>query len=336
MLVGHPSEAVEQKTVQRASAPTFLQRAEELKEAVEARRALNDSLMASADPAIKRMRMAFKKAYQGSLNKLACSPSSVSLVMREIHEKANAPLTEARIGGYIDRAQEFFLYNVADKLVVYAERDHFSAESYRMAFPLACVAVDLMTEHRHLAELFLGRLFAGCPSAVPALAFNTAGMSDTKVMSLLGKLEGEDMTAYLNRTKGLIVLMAATMQTPSRRLGELPHPLPLAEGWRWITRFLNGLTAYVRRGNSPPVPTGPVLEWFLKVAGFELQRRYGKAFQKVVLIIKTDVLPILLPRSMVPHLLDVIIQDYESTGCRFLPPAFRETEFRDFRAWGET
>ena len=44
MLVGHPSEAVEQKTVQRASAPTFLQRAEELKEAVEARRALNDSV----------------------------------------------------------------------------------------------------------------------------------------------------------------------------------------------------------------------------------------------------------------------------------------------------
>ncbi|CAM9307538.1 unnamed protein product [Ascophyllum nodosum] len=336
MMAGHRPEAIEQETVQPVSTPTFLERAEGLKKAVEAHRALSDALMASPDTATKKIRMAFMKACQDSFNKLACCPSSVSLVMSEIHEKVNDPLTEARMGGYIDTAQEFFLYNIADKLVVYAERDQFSAESYRMAFPLACVAVDLMTEHQHLAEIFLGRLFAGCPSAVPALTFNTASMSDTEVMSLLGKLEGENMRTYLNRTKGLIVLMAAIMQTPARRSGELPHPLPLTEGWHWITRFLDGLTAYMRRGSRLPVPTGPVLEWFLKVAGFELQRRYGKAFHDVVLIIKTDVLPILLPKSMVPHLLDVVIQDYESTGCRLLPPAAREREFGDFRAWGET
>ena len=36
--------------------------------------------------------------------------------MSEIHEKVNDPLTEARMGGYIDTAQEFFLYNIADKV----------------------------------------------------------------------------------------------------------------------------------------------------------------------------------------------------------------------------
>lgn len=37
----------------------------------------------------------------------------------------------------------------------------------------------------------------------------------------------------------------------------------------------------------------------VQAAGFELQRRYGRAFDKVVQTIKTDVLPILLPKKMV-------------------------------------
>lgn len=45
------------------------------------------------------------------------------------------------------------------KLVDYSERDHFSGDSYRMAFPLACVAVDLMEVHAGLSELFLGTLY---------------------------------------------------------------------------------------------------------------------------------------------------------------------------------
>lgn len=36
-----------------------------------------------------------------------------------------------------------------------------------------------------------------------------------------------------------------------------------------------------------------------QVAGFELQRHYGRAFDKVVQAIKTEILPILLPKSVV-------------------------------------
>ncbi|CAN0518815.1 unnamed protein product, partial [Laminaria digitata] len=53
-----------------------------------------------------------------------------------------------------------------------------------------------------------------CPSAVPSLSFDTAGKSDAEVMALFGKGEEEDMQAYLNRTKGLVVLMATVMQVP--------------------------------------------------------------------------------------------------------------------------
>ena len=42
------------------------------------------------------------------------------------------------------------------------------------------------------------------------------------------------------------------------------------------------------------------------------------------------------PPQQVPHLLDVVMKDYESRGRQFLPPAGREKEFDMFRAWGET
>ncbi|CAB1117146.1 unnamed protein product [Ectocarpus sp. CCAP 1310/34] len=326
----------------------FAEKASELKAIVQGRRAAVDEILASTDPGVKKIRMAFKKSYQGCLNKLSATPSTVRQVARDIQVKAEAPLADARRAGWEANAKEFLFFNLADKtaqvlshilvahrglikgpivsfrfrwfkLVDYSERDHFSGDSYRMAFPLACVAVDLMEEHEGLSELFLGTLYLRCPSAVPALSFDTAGFSDDEVMSLLGQTGGEDLPTFLNRTKGLVVLMAAVMQ-----------------GWCWLARFVNGMAGYVKKGNPPPVPAGPVLEWFLKVAGFELQRHYGRAFDKVVQAIKTEILPILLPKSVVPHLLDVVMEDYEGRGRRFLPPAGRDKEFRNFRVWGDT
>ncbi|CAM9806839.1 unnamed protein product [Ectocarpus sp. 12 AP-2014] len=314
----------------------FAEKASELKAIVQGRRAAIDEILASSDPGVKKIRMAFKKSYQGCLNKLSATPSTVRQVARDIQVKAEAPLADARRAGWEPKAKEFLFFNLADKLVDYSERDHFSGDSYRMAFPLACVAVDLMEEHAGLSELFLGTLYLRCPSAVPALSFDTAGLSDGEVMALLGQTGGEDLPTFLNRTKGLVVLMAAVMQTPAHGGATTKHPLPLWQGWCWLARFVNGMAGYVKKGNPPPVPAGPVLEWFLKVAGFELQRHYGRAFDKVVQAIKTEILPILLPKSVVPHLLDVVMEDYEGRGRRFLPPAGRDKEFRHFRKWGDT
>lgn len=51
-----------------------------------------------------------------------------------------------------------------------------------------------------------------CPSAIPKVSFDTTNKSDEEVMQMLGMDKGEDMRAFLSRTKGLIVLMAAVMQ----------------------------------------------------------------------------------------------------------------------------
>ena len=51
-----------------------------------------------------------------------------------------------------------------------------------------------------------------CPSAVPDLSFDTAGLSDGEMMARLGQLPDEDISTFLGRTKGLVVLMATAMQ----------------------------------------------------------------------------------------------------------------------------
>lgn len=48
----------------------------------------------------------------------------------------------------------------SSQLVSYAERDHFNAESYKIALPLASLVVDLTAEHKLLSELFLGWLYS--------------------------------------------------------------------------------------------------------------------------------------------------------------------------------
>lgn len=64
------------------------------------------------------------------------------------------------------------------------------------------------------------------------------------------------------------------LQTPPHGGTTAKHPLPLAQGWRWLARFVNDLKGYVKKGHPPPVPTGPVLEWFLKV-GFAVPEGSG-------------------------------------------------------------
>lgn len=48
---------------------------------------------------------------------------------------------------------------IETQLVTYSENDQFNANVYEMAFPLACVAVDLMVQNPGLSKLFLGMLY---------------------------------------------------------------------------------------------------------------------------------------------------------------------------------
>lgn len=71
------------------------------------------------------------------------------------------------------------------------------------------------------AAAFCFRFRRRCPSAIPALSFDTAGLSDGEMMARLGKLPDEDMPTFLNRTKGLVVLMATAMQVKEERTRRL-------------------------------------------------------------------------------------------------------------------
>lgn len=51
-----------------------------------------------------------------------------------------------------------------------------------------------------------------CPAAIPNVAVDMDKKSDSDVLRLFGKLEDESVSAFITRTKGLIVLMATIMQ----------------------------------------------------------------------------------------------------------------------------
>jgi hypothetical protein len=69
------------------------------------------------------------------------------------------------------------------------------------------------------------------------------------------------------------------------------------------------------------------------VAGYELHRVYGKQFLKLLLIIKTEVLPRLEAKSVVPHLLDAYLDEVALNGEQPKLPAGR-VRLEEFRRWG--
>ena len=71
----------------------------------------------------------------------------------------------------------------------------------------------------------------------------------------------------------------------------------------------------------------------LQVAGYELHRVYGKQFLKLLLIIKTEVLPRLEAKSVVPHLLDAYLDEVSLNGERPKLPTGR-ARLEEYRLWG--
>ncbi|CAM9101257.1 unnamed protein product [Discosporangium mesarthrocarpum] len=309
-----------------------------LKENAQTQKAIAEEVMNSKDPGVKKIRILFKKVYQGSINQLSLDPAKVGDVVEKIGNSCLLPLEQAARDGWGPKGEAFLFYNLSERLISQAEMSQFDADNYGMAFPVACVSVDLMMLRPGLAKLFWGMFYSKCPSAIPVMPFDTEGKTDQEILAAFGKSPDESMEDYIRRTKGLIVFMGAIMQTPvGVDGGGAEHPMPLAQGWRWLSRFMNALAIYREKGAPLPPATGPVLEGFLMVAGYELQRRYGSAMEKIVRAIKKDILPILLPKSNVSHLLDPLIHECERNHWRFFKPKGREsTLFESYRAWGET
>ena len=165
------------------------------------------------------------------------------------------------------------------------------ASSFKAAFPIAAVAVGIWSMFPDCGELMLSHFYAKCPYLVPFYVPKGKNMPTIDYCKLVGyHVDGEEVEAedkYLKKLSGIVRLYAAMMQTDlPPQLGDRKHPYGLEHGWAWFTRLLNL--------EPRPSVTATIIFDFLEVAGHAMHKRFGKQFQKLLLILCQNVLPKIL------------------------------------------
>eukprot|EP01102_Stenamoeba_stenopodia_P008624 TRINITY_DN2505_c0_g1_i1.p1 TRINITY_DN2505_c0_g1~~TRINITY_DN2505_c0_g1_i1.p1 ORF type:complete len:585 (-),score=164.52 TRINITY_DN2505_c0_g1_i1:1597-3351(-) len=176
------------------------------------------------------------------------------------------------------------------------------------AFPIAFVMVALSNHIADIADLIVATFYTRCPYTIPSYKIS----KDVKD-------EQESREAFYSRMTGFMILFAAFIQTPPI---DGKHPYPLSYGWRWLSRILN---------NAPKAITATLLLPFVKIAGYELERRYGRQFQKLLGYIVKDYEPRMQttdsPKSSTVQL-RLFIEKYISRGCKMKKPQGKDFEIR--------
>ncbi|CAM9266263.1 unnamed protein product [Chrysoparadoxa australica] len=290
----------------------------------------------SANPNMKKARMAFKKLFKGNFNRISNDAQKIADVVNSIVTQGGDELAVAEQAGWGDEARQYYDLNLALQIISRAEGDQFNASGFEQAFQNSLVAVDLCAVNPRITVLLKGLLYRDCPYTVPRMVIDSTGLDDAALRSAMGFRESEGPVQMAARCRHLIVMCAALMQCPvSEGVDASKHPFPTSAGWAWLARVLNQVEVHAKRGTRMPLPCGPMLEGFLQIGGHTLQLAYGRQFHKVVALIDKEVLHRLVPKSTVPHLLDSVLEEYKRAGNKFPPPPGRAA-VESFRPWGKT
>lgn len=195
-------------------------------------------------------------------------------------------------------ALRFCLDKLAEKIVMQGEEQILSNAD--TAFPVAALAVGLWCRFPDLGDLLLGHFYTRCPALVPVFFSRSAVASDTEYLRLCGykctqdnNLETESQ--FLRRITGLMRLYAALLQTP------LPpwhkpasddtscQPPGPERGWQWLALCMNAPI-------EDPDLAATLICTFLEVAGWALERDYGRQFRKMLHSLCKDYFPRLKQR----------------------------------------
>lgn len=189
-------------------------------------------------------------------------------------------------------ALRYCLDKLAEKIVLQGEEQILSNEE--TAYPVAAVAVGLWCRYPDLGDLLLGHFYMRCPALVPVFFSRSMASSESEYLRLCGyKCDGSNMeteSQFLRRVTGLMRLYAALLQTP------LPpwhkpldsdmsrQPPGSKRGWQWLAMCLNTPT-------EDPNFAATLICTFLEVAGWTLQRDYGRQFRKMLHVLCKDYFP---------------------------------------------
>ncbi|KAG5896740.1 hypothetical protein JTB14_031722 [Gonioctena quinquepunctata] len=178
----------------------------------------------------------------------------------------------------------FCLDLLAQKFVL--QGDLMVSSNPESAFCYASVMASLWNDFPIFGHLLLGHFYKSCPYLVPYCIPRQVGESDEEFYTKQGyqykdgQIEKQDK--FLKRMTGIMRLYAAIMVVKPKK-GQNGSPHSIRNGWRWLSSQLK---------LEPQVDiTATMLHTFLETAGFEMEARYGRAFQKLVMILVNNFLP---------------------------------------------
>ncbi|XP_067132475.1 mRNA export factor GLE1-like [Centruroides vittatus] len=217
----------------------------------------------------------------------------------------------------------FCLDFIAKKIVGQGESQISSRPE--AAFPLAALTVFLCQKYPDLLKLFLAHLYKSCPYLVPYY-IPYQGQNEDDYLKQLGYVyyEGvvETQAMFLKRMSGIVCLYAAVIVTLP--ILNNPHPHGMKHAWIWLARLLN----LQPRSDI----TATILVDFLEVAGYAMQKTYGKQFQKLMEALAIEFLPKVkkatLPGSGGPlQRLEYFLEEYFKEGTIPKPSGILDSTF---------
>lgn len=172
---------------------------------------------------------------------------------------------------------------VAKKLVMQGAQQVSSNPS--SAFIYAAVIAGIWSAFPDVGQLILAHFQHSYPYLVPYYLQKQNGQSTEDYHKALGysivRERIEDQDNFLKKFSGTVQLYAAVMT--SSGAGDSDHPHGIEHGWTWLARVLN----------LKPIPsvTATMLYQFIKVAGHALMKKYGRQFQKLLLVLCKEFVP---------------------------------------------
>jgi hypothetical protein len=129
-----------------------------------------------------------------------------------------------------------------------------------------------------MRDVVLGAFYDKCAYIVPTYVRRHRGETEHSFRSRLNYLPDESPDAYVERMCGYVALFGAILQTadvysPAGSRRDMRNPFPLADGWAWLARVVNG----PQRSITPDI-----VHAFLDVAGYELSRQFGSRFASLL------------------------------------------------------
>eukprot|EP01134_Creolimax_fragrantissima_P004923 CFRG4923T1 len=236
---------------------------------------LAEPLRQSTVADVKRRRFGLKRDFNSAINKIANTRRNISGCV------ASLVKTLSTVDGG-DPSWRAFAYTLLAELFVgkaFAE----CHVNLKTAYPLAAVCVGVFAQYADMLPILLAECHAKCPYTIAHYPVVTEGMSKEQHNTLVCKRDNETNEQHIERMGGCVRLYAAICQTDDISGSVNPHGIH--NGWSYIARNLNS--------HPRGVITADILFKFLETAGYKLSLTYKSQFNKMVLCIENELLPLL-------------------------------------------